>query len=96
MAAGVLASMLVAPYLHNSDLCLLVAAAWMTWEEAPMFRAPLVAMWFAAAPFVVVRHMGPSLSGWVYIELALFAGLGAFAVLGGRFRRSLPALASPA
>ncbi len=93
MAAGVLASMLVAPYLHNSDLCLLVAAAWMIWEEAPMLRAPLVAMWFAAAPFVVVRHMGPSLSGWVSIELALFAGLAAFAVLGGRFRRSLPALA---
>jgi hypothetical protein len=93
MAAGVLASMLVAPYLHNSDLCLLVAAAWMVWEEAPMFRVPLIAMWLAATPFVVQRQMGPSLEGWVRIELALFVGLAALAVLGGRFRISGPGTA---
>jgi hypothetical protein len=93
MAAGVLASMLVAPYLHNSDLCLLVAAAWMVWEEGPMFRAPLIVMWLAAAPFVLQRDMGPTLEGWARIELALLAGLVALAVLGGRLWVSGPSAA---
>jgi Glycosyltransferase family 87 len=98
MAAGVVASLLVAPYLHNSDLCMLVAVAWMLWEEAPMFRVPLVAMWVAAAPFVVQRHMGPSLGGWVEIELSLLAGIVALALLGGRLRApaSHTALTDPA
>jgi hypothetical protein len=86
LAAGVLASLLVAPYLHNSDLCLLVAAGWMVWEEASVFRFPLIAMWLAAAPFLVQLQFGPTLGGWVRIEVAFLAGIVALAVLDPRWR----------
>jgi hypothetical protein len=84
MAAGAIASLLVAPYLHNSDLCVLVAAGWMLWEEAPLFRIPLLAMWLAALPYVLQRWMTPVLDDWARIELALFAALIVFALARGR------------
>jgi hypothetical protein len=93
MAAGAIGSLLVAPYLHNSDLCVLVAAGLMAWEEAPVFRVPLAAMWLAAAPFVVERNLGPALTGWVPIELAFLAGIVALAIADSvRVRAGEPSL----
>ncbi len=42
---AIIGSLLVSPYLHGSDLCLLAAAGWMVWEERPTWawRLPLVA-----------------------------------------------------
>ncbi|HET7467149.1 MAG TPA: glycosyltransferase family 87 protein [Candidatus Dormibacteraeota bacterium] len=81
MAVGVLGSLLISPYLHNSDLCLFVVAGWMVWQEAPLWRAALVAMLLAASPYLLARDLGPSLQGWVRIELAFMLGLAATAVI---------------
>src|SRR5258708_28100053 len=44
---GIVGSLIVSPYLHASDLCLLSAAAWMVWEERAVlaWRATLAAGW---------------------------------------------------
>ena len=81
MAIGAIASLLTAPYLHNSDLCLLVAAGWIVWHEAPVWRTALVAMLLAASPDLLERNLGTPLEGWVRIEAAFFAGLVITAVL---------------
>ncbi len=81
MAIGAVASLLTAPYLHNSDLCVLVAAGWMVWHEAPVWRPALVTMLVAASPVLQQLNLGTSLHGWVHIEAALFAGLVLTAVL---------------
>jgi len=81
MAIGAIASLLTAPYLHNSDLCVLVAAGWIVWHEAPIWRAALVAMLLAASPYLLERNLGTSLQGWVHIEAAFLAGLVVTAVL---------------
>jgi hypothetical protein len=88
MAAGALASLLVAPYLHNSDLCILVAAGWLTWEEAKVMRVPIASMWLAAAPFLP-RQNWPSLEGWVGIELAFLAGLVMLGFARGRLHEDM-------
>jgi hypothetical protein len=75
MAIGAIASLLTAPYLHNSDLCLLVAAGWIVWHEAPVWRAALVAMLLAASPYLLERNLGTPLQGWVRVETAFLAGL---------------------
>jgi alpha-1,2-mannosyltransferase len=77
IAVGILGSLLVAPYLHDSDLCLLSAAAFMVWEERPatMWRAPLVAGWLVATPFVAISGTRPSLSLWTLLELGLLVAL---------------------
>jgi arabinofuranan 3-O-arabinosyltransferase len=75
MAIGAIASLLTAPYLHNSDLCVLVAAGWIVWHEAPVWRAALVAMLLAASPYLLERNLGTPLEGWVRIEAAFLAGL---------------------
>ena len=84
VAIGVVASLLASPYLHNSDLCLLVAAAWMVWEEAPVWRAALVAMLLAASPYLLARNLGPNLQGWARIELVFLIGLVLTALLTRR------------
>jgi len=81
MAIGAIASLLTAPYLHNSDLCVLVAAGWIVWHEAPIWRTALVAMLLAASPYLLERNLGTSLQGWVHIETAFLAGLVVTAVL---------------
>ncbi|OLB86726.1 MAG: hypothetical protein AUI15_30625 [Actinobacteria bacterium 13_2_20CM_2_66_6] len=81
MAIGAIASLLTAPYLHNSDLCVLVAAGWIVWHEAPVWRAALVAMLLAASPYLLVRNLGTPLTGWVHIEAAFLAGLVVTALL---------------
>ena len=75
MAIGAIASLLTAPYLHNSDLCVLVAAGWIVWHEAPIWRAALVAMLAAASPYLLERNLGTPLEGWVHIEAFFLAGL---------------------
>jgi Glycosyltransferase family 87 len=77
IAAGTLGSLLVAPYLHGSDLCLLGAAAWLVWEERPNlgWRGPLAAGWLAASPFVASSGIALNLNRWPLVELALLAAL---------------------
>jgi len=85
MAIGAIASLLTAPYLHNSDLCVLVAAGWIVWQEAPIWRAALVAMLLAASPYLLERQLGTPLEGWVRIEAAFLAGLVVTALLTRQF-----------
>jgi hypothetical protein len=77
MAVGVLGSLLMAPYLHGSDLCLLSAAAFIVWEErtAPIWRATLAAGWLLATPFATMIRLGPSLDRWPLLEVTLLAAL---------------------
>jgi hypothetical protein len=77
IAAGTLGSLLVAPYLHGSDLCLLSAAAWMVWQErpAPAWRMPLAAGWLVASPFIASTGIALNLNRWPLVELALLAAL---------------------
>jgi len=82
IATGVMASLLAAPYLHGSDLCLLSAAAWIVWEERPelAWRVPLALGWLAASPFADASGLGPGLNRWPLLEAALLAGLVVIAV----------------
>jgi glycosyl transferase family 87 len=83
---GALASLITAPYLHGSDLCVFVAAGWIVWHErpAPAWRAMLVAMWVFASPVVFDSAIGPMLNRWALAELALFAAILAWAWAGDR------------
>jgi hypothetical protein len=95
IAVGVLGSLLVAPYLHGSDLCLLSAVAWIVWEERPAvaWRAPLGAGWLVASPFVDASGIGPGLNRWPLLELVLLVGL---AVIAWRVERKPANAARPA
>jgi glycosyl transferase family 87 len=86
MALGVLASLLVTPYLHVCDLCLLAAAGWIVWEERPtlMWRVPLAASWVIASPFVDISGLGPTQNRWPLLELLWLAALLATAHWSGR------------
>jgi hypothetical protein len=77
IAAGTLGSLLVAPYLHGSDLCLLGAAAWMVWQERPAlaWRLPLAAGWLLASPFIAPTGIALNLNRWPLVELVLLAAL---------------------
>ncbi len=77
IAAGTLGSLLVAPYLHGSDLCLLGAAAWMVWQERPAlaWRLPLAAGWLVASPFIASTGIALNLNRWPLVEVALLAAL---------------------
>jgi alpha-1,2-mannosyltransferase len=77
IAAGALGSLLVAPYLHGSDLCLLGVAAWMVWEERPAlaWRIPIAAGWVIAGPFVASSPLSLGLNRWPLVELLLLAAL---------------------
>jgi glycosyl transferase family 87 len=77
IATAVLCSLLAAPYLHGSDLCLLSAAAWIVWEERTQlaWRVPLALGWLAASPFADASGLGPGLNRWPLLEAALLAGL---------------------
>jgi alpha-1,2-mannosyltransferase len=70
---AVVGSLIVAPYLHASDLCLLSAAAWMVWEQrsAIAWRVGLAAGWVLASPFLFLAGIGPALNRWPLIECAL-------------------------
>jgi hypothetical protein len=77
IAAGAVGSLLVAPYLHGSDLCLLGVAAWIVWEERPAlaWRIPIAAGWVVASPFVASSDVSLGLNRWPLVELALLAAL---------------------
>jgi hypothetical protein len=74
---GIVGSLIVSPYLHASDLCLLSAAAWMVWEErdAVPWRAALAAGWVVASPFLFLTGIGPTLNRWPLIEWVLLLAL---------------------
>jgi hypothetical protein len=77
VSIGIVGSLLVSPYLHASDLCLLAVAAWMAWEERPAlaWRAPLALGWVLASPFLFVNGLSPGLNRWPWLELILFGGM---------------------
>jgi hypothetical protein len=77
IAAGALGSLLVAPYLHGSDLCVLGVAAWIVWEErsAVTWRIPIAAGWVVASPFVASSGVSLGLNRWPLVELALLVAL---------------------
>ncbi|HKW58572.1 MAG TPA: glycosyltransferase family 87 protein [Candidatus Dormibacteraeota bacterium] len=77
LPVAIMASLLVSPYLHGSDLCLLAAAGWMIWEDRPSvaWRALLAAAWFLASPFLYLQGESPHLQQWPWLEFAIFAAL---------------------
>jgi hypothetical protein len=74
---GILGSMIVSPYLHASDLCVLSVAAWMVWEErtAPAWRAALAVGWVVASPFFFYNGIAPTLNRWALVEYVLLLAL---------------------
>lgn len=74
---AIVGSLLISPYLHASDLCLLAAAGWMVWEEfpAPEWRVPLAAAWVLATPFLFATRLAPTLNRWPWLELVLLSAL---------------------
>ena len=74
---GIVGTLIVAPYLHASDLCLLSAAAWIVWEQraAVAWRASLAIGWVLASPFLFLTRLSPGLNRWPWIELALLVAL---------------------
>jgi hypothetical protein len=74
---AIVGSLLVSPYLHGSDLCLLAAAGWMIWEEQPKlaWRTLLAFAWVLASPFLYLRGESPHLTQWPWLEIALFFAL---------------------
>ncbi|GAC1470385.1 MAG: hypothetical protein PVS2B1_07090 [Candidatus Dormibacteraceae bacterium] len=81
LAAGIVGTLIVAPYLHGSDLCLLSAAAWIVWEERTSlaWRIPLAAGWIAGSPYLLLVGLGPSLNRFPLMEYALLIALLVFA-----------------
>jgi hypothetical protein len=59
---AIVGSLLISPYLHESDLAMLAAAGFMTWEEKASlaWRAPLIVTWVAASPFLYDLGWGPT------------------------------------
>jgi Glycosyltransferase family 87 len=74
---AIVGSLVISPYLHASDLCMLAAAGWMVWEERPALalRVPLVVVWIAASPFLFQPGYSLHLKQWPWVELALLAVL---------------------
>lgn len=74
---GILGSMIVSPYLHASDLCVLSVAAWMVWEErtALAWRAALGVGWVVASPFFFYNGIAPTLNRWALVEYVLLLAL---------------------
>jgi hypothetical protein len=72
---AIVGSLVVSPYLHASDLCMLAAAGWMVWEERPALalRIPLVVVWIAASPFLFQPGHSLRLKQWPWVELVLLA-----------------------
>lgn len=77
MPAAIIGSLLISPYLHASDLCLLSAAGWMAWEQTSAFgvRAALAMVWVLASPYLYVMQASPQLNQWPLLEFALLIGL---------------------
>jgi hypothetical protein len=74
---GIVGSMIVSPYLHGSDLCVLSVAAWMVWEErtAVAWRSALAVVWVVASPFFFYNGIAPTLNRWALVEYVLLLAL---------------------
>ena len=74
---AIVGSLVVSPYLHASDLCMLAAAGWMVWEERPVLslRIPLAMVWVVASPFLYQPGHSIHLRQWPWVELALLLAL---------------------
>jgi glycosyl transferase family 87 len=77
IASGVAGSLLVPPYLHGSDLCLLAVAAWIVWEEMTGrgWRLGIAAGWLLSVPFINSTGLAIPLSWWTAVEAALLIAL---------------------
>jgi hypothetical protein len=77
LAAGIVGTLIVAPYLHGSDLCLLSAAAFFVWDErtALAWRVPLAIGWILASPYLLLVGLGPNLNRFPLLEYALLVAL---------------------
>jgi hypothetical protein len=77
LAVGILGSLIIAPYLHGSDLCLLAAAGWMVWQDRPWvaWRIALGIAWVAASPFLYLYGKALPLRFWPELEIALLVAL---------------------
>lgn len=77
LVVGILGSLVAVPYLHASDLCLLVVAAVIVWEERPVlaWRLPLAAAWLLTSPWAVMHKLNPPLDRWPLLELAFLAAV---------------------
>jgi hypothetical protein len=74
---GVLGSLLVTPYIHLADLCLLAAAGWVAWQERAhlSWRLPLAASWFVASPLVDISGLAPKQNRWPLLEIGWLIAL---------------------
>jgi len=74
---AIIGSLLLSPYLHGSDLCMLAAAGWMVWEQRPTiaWRALLAVSWFLASPFLYLQGESPHLRQWPWLEIVLFLAI---------------------
>ena len=74
---AIIGSLIVSPYLHASDLCLLAAAGWMIWEERPAsaWRVPLAVGCILASPFLFQLGLSPGLNRWPLLEFALLLAI---------------------
>ncbi|HVB77489.1 MAG TPA: glycosyltransferase family 87 protein [Candidatus Nitrosotalea sp.] len=92
LAVAILGSLLISSYLHASDLCLLLAAAWLVWNEAPLpvVRASIAAGWLLASPIALALGLSPDLNRWPALELGALLAL-ALLVRGPDARRRLRA-----
>ena len=74
---AIIGSLVISPYLHASDLCMLAAAGWMVWEERPTlaWRVPLAFIWVLASPYLYLRGASPHLRQWPWLEIALLLAL---------------------
>jgi len=73
LAAGAMGSLMIAPYLHASDLCVLIAAGWMIWHERPdpLLRAILTFGVLMATPLDAIAGLGPPVNRWLIYEMGL-------------------------
>jgi hypothetical protein len=77
LAVGILGSLIIAPYLHGSDLCLLAAVGWMVWQDRPWvgWRVALGTAWVLASPFLYLYGKALPLRFWPWLEIALLVAL---------------------
>ena len=77
LPVAIVGSLIMSPYLHGSDLCLLSVAAWILWEErtAPAWRVSLALGWVLGSPFLLPLGLSPSLNRWPWVEYALLVAL---------------------
>jgi glycosyl transferase family 87 len=68
-------SLLVSPYLHPADLCLLGVAGFIAWEQwtAATWRVPLAVMWIVASPYIYDAGWSLRSRQWPWYEFVLLA-----------------------